>query len=260
MSIKIYEQSEQFTLGMTMKNNARLVDNNMAFLNNNNDELVITNRQKLAKSLGLGIGNFVCAKQTHSPNFYKVTYRDQGSGAYSNNTAIKNVDALYTMESDLVLCTFSADCVPIIFYHETPDLVGVIHSGWRGTISEITSHLFNHLIQVEHCHPHKFHVFIGAAISQDKFEVDDDVYKKFKQLGYADEYIYYNNKTGKYHIDNQQIVNEQCERIGIPPSQIKVDLMCTYLSEKGFSYRENKTKKRHLCFIVNHNNQTVTKN
>ena len=97
-------------------------------------------------------------------------------------------------------------------------LIGVIHSGWQGTVKEITSKLFEHLTQVEQCNPSDFHVQIGAALSQEKFEVDEDVDLKFKALGYADEFMYYNEDTRKYHIGNQLTVKRQCELAGIPES------------------------------------------
>ena len=77
----------------------------------------------------------------------------------------------------------------MIFYNEVEGLVGVIHSGWQGTVKEITLKLFEHLAQVEQCDPTDFHVQIGPALSQEKFEVDADVYVKFKDLGYADDFI-----------------------------------------------------------------------
>ena len=55
------------------------------------------------------------------------------------DTAIPDTDALYTYEPNLVLCSFTADCVPVIFYNEVNGLIGVIHSGWQGTVKEITS-------------------------------------------------------------------------------------------------------------------------
>ena len=194
--------------------------------------------------------NFVCANQTHSANFHKVTLTDKGRGANRVDTAITNTDALYTYEPELLLCSFTADCVPVIFYNESSGLIGVIHSGWQGTVKEITLQLFEHLKQDEHCNPNELHVQIGAALSQEKFEVDEDVFVKFKELGYADEFMYYNDQTNKYHIDNQLTVKKQCELAGIPTDQIAMDHTCTFLNPNGFSYRRDKQSGRHLSFIM----------
>ena len=113
------------------------------------------------------LNDFVCADQTHSAaNFHHVTLEDKGRGATQMNTAIADTDALYTYEPNLVLCSFTADCVPVIFYNEVKGLIGVVHSGWQVTVKEITLKLFKHLTQVEQCNPSDFHIQIGAAFSQ----------------------------------------------------------------------------------------------
>ncbi|TKI49127.1 laccase domain-containing protein [Lysinibacillus tabacifolii] len=37
---------------------------------------------------------------------------------------------------------------------------------------------------------------------------------------------------------------------GIASQQITIDQTCTYLSEEGFSYRQDKTCGRHVSFIM----------
>ena len=250
MKTNIYANNELFIAGMTMKDEAELESNNMALHACVDPDSIIVNRKKLAASLHSRLENFICANQTHSANFHKVTLDDIGRGANRIDTAIPDTDALYTYEPNLVLCSFTADCVPVIFYNKVNGLVGVIHSGWQGTVKEITLKLFEHLMQVEQCNPSDFQVQIGAALSQEKFEVDEDVYEKFNRLGYAEEFIYYNDETHKYHIDNQQTVKKQCELAGIPAEQITIDPTCTFVSPDGFSYREDKLGGRHLSFIM----------
>ncbi|MCG7335167.1 peptidoglycan editing factor PgeF [Sporosarcina sp. ACRSM] len=250
MNTKIYVNKAKFVAGMTMKDVAEPENNNMALHVCDNPDDVVENRKKLAASLHCELDRFVCAQQTHSDHFYKVTLADKGRGATRLETAIADTDALYTYEPDIVLCSFTADCVPVIFYNEVNGLIGVIHSGWQGTVKEITRKFFDHLIHVEQCNPSDFHVQLGAALSQDKFEVDEDVYLKFQALGYADDFMYYKHQTGKYHIDNQLTVKQQCQLAGIPPEQITIDTTCTFKSAEGFSYREDKRSGRHLSFIM----------
>jgi len=88
------------------------------------------------------------------------------------------------------------------------------------------------------------------ALSQEKFEVDCDVYDQFLQLQYADECMYKNEQTGKYHIDNQRTVKKQCMLTGIPEENIVLDRTCTFQDDTGFSYREDKQTGRHAGFIM----------
>lgn len=249
MKTKIYLNNEKYTAGITLKDETEHEQNNMALHVCNSIEQVIENRGKLASVLSCGLDNFVCANQTHSANFYRVTQQDRGRGATSANTAIQDTDALYTYDPNIVLSTFTADCVPVIFYHEQTEVIGVIHSGWQGTVKEITLKIFQHLIEEEKCDPRYFRVHLGPALSQDKFEVDEDVYTRFKQLGYAEDFMYYKGVTGKYHIDNQKTVKKQCKIVGIPSENITIEKMCTFTSNEGFSYRQDKKSGRHLSFI-----------
>lgn len=250
MNKKMYTNQSTLLAGMTLKDVQRMENNNMAFHVCETEAAVIENRQALADTLSIQLDQFVCANQTHSDNFYEVTKKDSGRGAFKIETEIKNTDALYTYEPNILLCTFTADCVPVLFYHETTGVIGAIHSGWQGTVKEITKRLFTHLIEVEQHDPTGFHVYIGMALSQEKFEVDRDVYDRFLQLQYADEYMYKNEKTGKYHIDNQRTVKKQCLLTEIPEKNIIMDRTCTFQDDTGFSYREDKQTGRHVGFIM----------
>lgn len=250
MKTKIYINNEKLIAGITLKDSSELECNNMALHACVNSEHVLINLKKLAHSLQCSLDNFVCANQTHSANFHEVTAADKGRGAAQIKTAIQDTDALYTYEPNVFLCSFTADCVPITFYNEKRGLIGVVHSGWQGTVKEITLKLFKHLILNEQCEPSDFQIHIGTALSQHKFAVDEDVYIKFKALSYADDFMYYNDETSKYHIDNQLTVKRQCELAGIPSECITIDRTCTFIDENEFSYRQDKKTGRHLSFIM----------
>lgn len=250
MKTNIYLNNAEYIAGITLKDSSELECNNMALHACVNPHDVLTNLKNLAASVQCELDNFVCANQTHSANFHRVTIADTGRGATQYETAIKDTDALYTYEPNVLLCSFTADCVPVTFYNEKNGLIGVIHSGWQGTVKEITLKLFEHLIQHEQCKPSDFKIRIGTALSQQKFEVDEDVYVKFKALGYAEDFMYFNEETSKYHIDNQLTVKKQCELAGIPSECITIDTTCTFLNKEGFSYRQDKKTGRHLSFIM----------
>lgn len=250
MKTKLYLNNTQLTSGMTLKDAAEPEKNNMALHACENPQLVLANREKLADFLGVQLTDFVCTQQTHSANYKKVSFEDKGRGAYDSKDAFRNTDALYTYDAGLVLCSFAADCVPVILHDTNTGLIGVVHSGWQGTIKEITAKLLHHLIEAEQCNPSDLQIQIGAAISQQRFEVDEDVFLKFDALGYATEFMYFNEQTTKYHIDNQAIVKRQCELAGVPSKQISIDPTCTFSNSDGFSYRRDKNSGRHLIFAM----------
>lgn len=250
MNRKTYIDNDSYTAGMTIKDLHTDSHNNLALHAGNDRAHSLANREALLSTLGYTIADLVCANQTHSSHFQKVTHADAGKGARTTEGAFLDTDALYTREAGLVLSSFAADCVPVTFYHVTEELVGAVHSGWQGTVKELVPQLFAHLTGSEGCDPAGFRVQIGMALSQEKFEVDEDVYLKFKALGYADPFIEFNEATGKYHIDNQLTVKTQLERAGVLPEHIDIDRSCTYMSPDGFSYREDKQCGRHMAYIV----------
>lgn len=250
MKTKFYVNEETFVSGMTQKDPAVPENNNMALHACENPQMVLANREKLADSLNSPLAHFICANQTHSANFRRVYLEDSGRGAFDAKDAFPDTDALYTLDSGLVLCSFAADCVPVIIRDRKTGLIGVIHSGWQGTIKEITPKLLQQLIDMEKCDPADLEIQIGAAISQQKFEVDQDVYLKFDALGYAGDFMYFNEAINKYHIDNQAVVKRQCVLAGVPSGQIHIDATCTFSSPDGFSYREDRKSGRHLIFAM----------
>lgn len=250
MKIEYYENKGGIITGMTLKDDSEAESGNMALHNCISTDNIIKNRQKLAEILGCDLGSFVCPGQNHTDNFYQASSADKGKGSYEYASAIPDTDALFTFEPGILLCCYTADCVPVLFHNKAAGLTGVIHSGWQGTVKEITLKVFKHLIDNLGLNPQDFKVYIAKAISQEKFEVDEDVYSQFKALGYADPFIFYKDSTGKYHIDNQQTVKKQCEIAGIPSHLISVDKTCTYTDPDCFSFRQDPKCGRHMSFII----------
>ncbi|HLR64772.1 MAG TPA: peptidoglycan editing factor PgeF [Pseudogracilibacillus sp.] len=250
MSFQTIINNELVIAGVSLKDDAYQEKNNMGLHVSNNEAAVIDNRKQLAEAIGVTLNDFVCANQTHSDRFYQVMEEDKGRGAWSIDDAIEDVDALYTKEADLVLTSFTADCVPLVFYDESTNIIGAIHSGWKGSIQSITEKLFTHLMKEHSLNSDSCHVYIGTCLSQRNFEVDEDVMLLFKQLQYADQWIRYDASRKKYFIDNQQVVKAQCMRSGIKEEHIHIDSTCTMDSETGFSYREDKQAGRHMTFIM----------
>ena len=250
MTIIYYNTPANIKAGITLKNTAYAEQFNVALHTCTNPQAIIENREKLAVALNTPLEHFVFAHQTHSDQFVKVQAAHKGRGTTSQETAIQAVDALYTFEPNIVCTSFTADCVPITFYSEEHHLVGAVHSGWGGTVKEISYKLFAHLLKVEQVDLSTVNVHIGRALSQEKFEVDADVAEQFKALGYADEWIMYKPEKQKFFIDNQLVVAKQCQLAGIDPKQITIDRTCTFIDADSFSYRQDRSCGRHVSFIV----------
>ena len=250
MKVNLYPTPPQFLAGITMVDPLEPEAGNMALHVCENIANIIENRRKLAVFLNCGSNDLVCSQQIHSENFHRVVSADRGSGSTTMEDAIPATDALYTFEPDLVLCCFTADCVPLILYDEKAGLIGTIHSGWEGTVKEITPKVLRHLIEEEHCDPADLKIILGPALSSASFEVDRDVRDRFEALGYASDFISFDDSRNKYHIDNRMTVKRQCELAGIPSENILADGTDTFADPNCFSYRRDKNCGRHLSFIL----------
>ena len=251
MKSQFYDTPENITAGTTLKDPNQALNGNLALHTGENPTQVVANRQTLADALQVDADQFVFANQTHSKKAYRVKAGDRGRGSLSTEDAVDDVDALYTYESDVVVGVFTADCVPVIFYDEDIGLIGAIHSGWKGTVQDIVSATF---AQIKNENPDIYmgniKVILGPSIAQKSFEVDKDVADQFKALGYADDFIQWDDGHGKYLVDNQATVAEQLKRVGILADNIRLSDQDTLAMVDGFSYRLDKTPGRHFNFIT----------
>lgn len=251
MKSQFYETPENITAGTTLKDPNQALNGNLALHTGEDATQVVANRQTLADALQVDADQFVFANQTHSKKAYRVKAWDRGRGSLSSEDAVDDVDALYTYESDVVVGVFTADCVPVIFYDEDTGLIGAIHSGWKGTVQDIVSATF---AQIKNENPDIYmgniKVILGPSIAQKSFEVDQDVADQFKGLGYADDFVQWNDGRGKYLVDNQATVAEQLKRVGILADNIRLSDQDTLAMVDGFSYRLDKTLGRYFNFIT----------
>ena len=249
--IQFYDTPENLIAGTTLKDNQQTLNGNLALHTGEDATQVVENRQTLADALQVDVDQFVFANQTHSKKAYRVKAWDRGRGSLSTEDAVDDVDALYTYESDVVVGVFTADCVPVIFYDEDTGLIGAIHSGWKGTVQDIVSATF---AQIKNENPDIYmgniKAILGPSIAQKSFEVDKDVADQFKALGYADDFIQWDDKGQKYLVDNQATVAEQLKRVGVLENNITVSDQDTFEMVDGFSYRLDKTPGRHFNFIT----------
>lgn len=111
---------------------------NTGFHVGDNDWHVLQNRKKLAHSLGVDLGQFTFAAQTHSSNAALIDHTKKGMGSVDCESALANTDALISKTPGICVCIQVADCVPILLYDRENQVVAAIHAGWRGTVRKIT--------------------------------------------------------------------------------------------------------------------------
>lgn len=161
---KTYELyvADNFVLGNTYRSNDFLEQYNMAYYTSENQAAVQKNREHLFYLLRQPLEHGVFPNQTHSNHVKKVTQADRGKGAYSDENAIFDCDALYTFDKETVLSVFHADCVPVLLYDTESDFICAVHSSWiatqKGLINEVIK-----TAKLEQVRPENLVAYIGAA-------------------------------------------------------------------------------------------------
>jgi polyphenol oxidase len=81
-------------------------------------------------------------------------------------------DALITSERDVCLVVAVADCVPVVLVGER--VVGMVHSGWRGTLAGISGKAVRSF-----CEGNSIKAYIGPGIRGCCYEVSEELAGKF---------------------------------------------------------------------------------
>lgn len=192
----------------------------------------------LSNNLGIDLENFIFTDQVHSNNLAYVNKEDLQGNFFENK--ISETDGLVTDDKEVFLTTKYADCMPIIAYDPIKNVVGVAHSGWRGTLIDMPKFLIIKLIDEFGSKPENIFVSIGPSIGPESFEVGIDVAEKF-YIKFGGKFII--QKGEKFLINLWSIAEEQIYETGV--RNIEISMIDTYkYSEYFYSYRKEKTSKR----------------
>ena len=92
--------------------------------------------QFIAKSLGFSLEMLAVPEQIHSS---RIKYIDT-PGDYIT------VDGLITDNPQIILTLKVADCVPVYIFESTLQIIGLVHSGWRGTAGCIVKNAIKEML------------------------------------------------------------------------------------------------------------------
>ncbi len=184
-----------------------------------------SNRKIFLQKNGFDINHTVSAKLAHSENISEVYKKNCG-------TVLGNIDGLITKEQEVVLTVTVADCFPIYFYSPKNEVVGLIHSGWRGSVSNL---IFK-TVKIISSDSYQILVGVGAGIGPCHFEIKSDILNKFKNFPSSVE-----NRGGKLFVNLPNIIKTQLESTGVLSKNIEFIEECTFCArEKYFSFRRDK--------------------
>ncbi len=193
------------------------------------------------------INKCTLANQAHTTNVAKVTLDNL-------NNDFLNTDGLITNLKDVCLLTKTADCQAILLYDPINQVIGNIHSGWKGTLNKIIVNAINIMTNDYRSNPQDIIACICPSILKCCFEVDADVVEEFKHNhSNIEEDIYLgdikDNKQ-KYYIDTVNINKKILLSLGLKEENIIASDLCTKCHNDLYhSYRYDKTEERNIAII-----------
>jgi len=219
---------------ITQKNTTLPLRGSVALHTGEPQKKVLQNRQKLLKKLGVSDFDVVLANQTHSSNII-IIEQNESKGWDSGKSAIDDCDGLITNKKNILIGVMSADCVPILLYDDTRQVVAAIHAGWRGTRDGIITKAVDKMITAFGCRTSDIVAGIGPSIGVCCYEVGDDVGANF------DDEFKVETSNGKYMLDLKRVNQNQLIKAGLKKESIEVLSLCTSCdNDKFFSFRKER--------------------
>lgn len=206
------------------------------------DENILQNFELLGQVLGADTDQMVTSAQTHTTNIRTVTAEDLGKGVVRERD-YRDIDGLVTDERNIAIITGHADCNAIFFFDPLKQVIGLAHSGWRGTLAGIGAAMVSKMKTEYGCQPSDIIAGIGPSLCQDCFEVDEDVALAFFDADEA--YRQFADRRGcKFHIDLKGIIRHDLLAAGLAEGNLSDMKLCTKCNkEMFFSHRGHQGRR-----------------
>ena len=238
---------------------------NFSFVRGDDPQCVSENYKRVAEVFGISEEAIVTTHQTHTTNIRIVKKEDAGKGVTCPRE-YTDVDGLITNEKGLLLSCFFADCVPLYFVDGEKQVIGLAHSGWRGTVHGMGACMVKRMQEEFGCEPKNIFACIGPSICQDCYEISEEVALQFqsnfwKASSITDfckeaydtgkyprkEILLPGKEEGKYQLDLWLANIAVLRSAGIPLSNISVTDLCTCCNAPYlFSHRATGGKRGNL--------------
>jgi hypothetical protein len=115
-------------------------------------------------ALGFSSNRFVSAEQTHG-NGVAAVFETTGE-------RVPMVDALVTASMNLPLVIRCADCAAVFIVDQRTPAIGLIHSGKKGTLANITENTLTEMTRRFGTDPRDCRAFISPSIGPCHYEID----------------------------------------------------------------------------------------
>ena len=145
-----------------------------------------------------------------------------------------SADAAVTRTAGHVCVIQVADCMPVLFAARDGSAVGAAHAGWRG----LAGGVLEQTVRALGVAPGDLVAWLGPTISQQHFEVGDDVRGAFMSSDPGASAAFVANTRGRWQCDLYALARRRLAMLGV--SEVFGGGWCTYAdAARFFSFRRD---------------------
>ncbi|MGL4403531.1 MAG: peptidoglycan editing factor PgeF [Fusobacteriaceae bacterium] len=176
--------------------------------------------------------------QTHSKNVQVISEKDG-----LERIPYPDCDGLLTARKDIVLYTKHADCLALYFYDRKREVVGLCHSGWRGSFQKIALEMVERFRNEYGSELEDILVGIGIGIAPENYEVSEEFWGDFRE-NYSSGILegVFQKMEGKILFYNERFNYNLLRDYGIPGENLICSNLCTYSDQTLHSHRRDRDR------------------
>lgn len=191
---------------------------------------VLANRAALAAVVGVDGGHVVSMAPVHGNDVAQVVA--------AAAEPVPEVDALVTTVPGIALLVLAADCVPVMLGDGAAGVVGVVHAGWRGVLSDVLGSTLTVMTELG-ATPGRMRAVVGPAICGACYEVPRERFDAVTAVAPTAAAV---ARGGRPGLDLRAAVVERLRGSGVASS---LHGGCTQESAELYSFRRDGVTGRH---------------
>ena len=158
------------------------------------------------KNLQLQKKKLILLKQTHSSKVIRINKKNLNKNL--------EADGMITSLNNIVLGVLTADCAPIFIYDNENKFVCSLHSGWKGTLNNISKKAIK-LFDKNNIKRKNLNAIIGPCLGVNNFEVKKSFEIKFVNKDKKYSKFFRNKNNNKYYFNLRGLINYQLAELGV---------------------------------------------
>jgi len=197
---------------------------------NDNKANVIKNLKIVSKKIGIN-KKVVLLKQLHTNKIYFI-----------NKLSKKKLigDGLITKTRGIAIGILTADCAPILFFDPIKNIIGAVHSGWKGAYKKIGKKMINSF-KKRGSRLNDIYAVIGPCISKNNYEIKKDFKIKFLRQSIKNK-KHFKIVKNKIYFDLKGYIFKQLKNAGI--NNIETIRKDTFNPKNNFFSARRSLKKK----------------